>query len=452
MTDLYQLTMMAADYDAHKAEKLSTFDLFVRKLPKERDFLVACGLEEAIKYLQNLKFTKDQIDYLSTLPEFSDKKDFLEKLKSFKFTGDVWAVKEGTPIFANEPILTIRAPTFQAQLVETYLLGIIGSRTMFASKAARIVEAAHPASAIEFGTRRSHDPEAAIGCARASYIAGFAGTSNLEAGRRYGIPVMGTMAHSFVMGFTKSDGADPELEAFRSYAKSFPEKTVLLVDTYDTEEGIKKAIDVAKEMEARGQRLFGIRIDSGDLAQYSEFARYMLDSNGLKYVKIMLSNDLDENKIAKLKVDNARFDSVGVGTMLATSSDAPNLGIVYKLVEQEDENGKITPRMKTSTGKTTLPCLKAVHRHSRNGEYYMDEICLPGEPYLNGARPILQMVMRNGTLLSKLPTLEEIKSYARGEISKLSCSGVGYEVRVSQRLQEERSKLMGTLMAKKVYA
>ncbi len=452
MTDLYQLTMMAADHYAGRGDKVSTFDLFVRRLPAQRNYLVACGLEEAVGYLGGLRFTGQQIGYLRSLPEFADKPEFLERLGSLGFTGDLWAAREGTPVFGNEPMLTVRAPLLEAQLVETHLLTLMGSRTMFAAKAARIVEATAPMSAMEFGTRRSHDPEAAIACARSAYIAGFVGTSNVEAGMRYGIPITGTMAHSFIMGFgtgTKN-GIDPELEAFRAYAKAFPRKTVLLVDTYDTIEGTKKAIIVAKEMEASGERLFGIRIDSADLAKDSAAARDLLDSAGLKYVNIVLSNDLDEEKIAVLKANDARFNSVGVGTMVATSCDAPNLGVVYKLAEQE-ENGMMTPRIKSSEGKVTLPGLKQVYRYAdKNGGIDHDEICLAAEP-APWATPLLQKVMEKGKLVSELPTLEEIRGYAREQRARLpetvrdNAQHQNLEVRISPRLDALKNELLAAV-------
>ncbi len=449
-TDMYQLTMMAANELAGKSNELSTFDLFVRRIPESRNYLLSCGLEEALNYLKNLRFTEEQISYLKSLPAFQGEQHerFFEKLRNFRFTGDVWAVKEGTPIFSNEPLLIVRAPTFEAQLVETYLLNIIGSRTMFASKASRIVDNSRFYSqAMEFGTRRSHDPEAAIACARAAYIAGFVATSNLEAGKRYGIPVSGTMAHAFVMGFAS------ELDAFRAYSNAFPKNTVLLVDTYDIEQGIRNAITVAKEMESRGERLLGIRIDSGDLAHFSRLARNILNENGLGYVKIVISNDLDEIKITDIRSKGGIADMLGIGTMVATSNDAPHLGVVYKLSEQETKSGEMQPRIKISEGKITLPGLKQVYRfYGRDGRAYMDEICLSGIEERKSGTPLLEKVMEGGNIIVKMPTLEEIKIHAESERKKLPDTLRGltpnkYKVELSSHLLVIQTQLIESAKA-----
>lgn len=412
-TDLYQLTMIAGYEAEGKNQQLATFELFVRKLPQSRNYLLASGINEALQALIEMRFTEKQIDYVKSLPSFKHAPaSFFDTLRKFKFDGDVWAVKEGTPVFGNEPMLAVRAPLCQSQLLETYLLNVVGASTMFASKASRIVDAAAPAGVMEFGTRRSHNPEAAIACARAAYIAGCIGTSNVEAGFRHGVPLMGTMAHSFVMSF------DSELDAFRAYARTFPKNSVFLVDTYDIEQGIKNAITVAKEMEKAGNRLFGIRIDSDDLAKWSKIARVMMDKEGLQYVGVTLSNDLDENSITQLRSNGARFESVGVGTMLATSKDAPNLGVVYKLCEIE-VNGQMEPRIKVSEGKTTLPGLKQVYRFmGEDGKFSHDEICLANEQRA-GAEPLLSKVVENGKLTASLPSLEQLRNYTREQKDRI---------------------------------
>ncbi|MGA3020744.1 MAG: nicotinate phosphoribosyltransferase [Candidatus Micrarchaeales archaeon] len=440
-TDLYQLTMAAGYVREGMADTMSTFDLFIRRLPETRNYLLISGIEESLNYLESFRFDADQISYLKSLPSFSSQEEiFFNKLESLRFRGDVWAVREGTPLFAKEPIIVVRAPIIEAQLVETYLENVIGSQTMFASKASRIFDVAAPKTLIEFGTRRSHDPEAAIACARASYIAGFEGSSNVEAGKRYGIPAIGTMAHSFVMSF------DSELEAFRSYAKTFPKNTVLLVDTYDTEAGIRNAITVAKEMESRGEHLRGVRIDSGDLSGMSKLARKLFDEAKLKDISIFLSSDLDEIKIAQLKRDGADCQMYAVGTMLSTSSDAPNLPIVYKLAEHETAPGVMTPCIKVSEGKTTLPGLKQVYRHSSNSRFTRDEICLATERRPD-ARPLLEKVMEHGKIIARMPTINETREYATDQRNRLPSELRGleqsaYTVEVSHELSQLQAVLV----------
>ncbi len=411
-TDLYQITMMENYRIAGKDGKMATFDLFVRNLPPSRNYLMAAGLREALDYLENLRFNERRIDFLTSLPQFQgpQHKGFEQMLRDFKFEGEVWAVREGMPVFANEPWMTIKAPLSQAQLPETYLLALLGSATMWASKASRIVDEASPHAVMDLGLRRAHGPEAGIRNALYSYIGGFAGTSNVEAGFQFGIPVFGTMAHANIMS-GETQGSKSELTEFRHYAKSFPDYTVLLVDTYDIEQGIKNAIIVAKELEKVGKKLVGIRLDSGDLAFWSQESRKMLDAAGLNYVKITLSNDLDDVTIRKLNKDGSAHDTLGVGTMQASSKDSPHMPVVYKLSEIEVD-GVLQPRIKESQDKSTLPGFKqSFYFVDSMGVRTSDEITLMSETRPKGV-PLLEKVMEGGKRVIDLPTLDEVRTFA----------------------------------------
>ena len=341
LTDLYELTM-AQSYLRGKRNELSTFDLFVRHLPAGRGFLVSAGLDTVLTYLERLRFSDDAIAYLRTLNLFDEA--FLSYLQRFAFTGDVAAMPEGEVVFPPEPLLEVTAPRIEAQIIETFLLNQINFQTMVASKAARVVLSAHGRPVVDFSPRRDHGADAAMKVARCSYLAGCAGTSNVLAGIAYGISVSGTMAHSYVMSF------DDELEAFRTYARHFPEHCLLLIDTYNTVEGARRAVTVAAELRARGHRLRGVRLDSGDLAALSHTVRRILDDAGFPDVQILASGDLNEDKIRDLLDSDAPVDMFGVGTEMGVSYDAPALAGVYKLVE--DTRGY---RIKRSTGKVTLP-------------------------------------------------------------------------------------------------
>ncbi len=353
-TDLYELTMMRAYHELGLNER-SVFSLFVRRLPKQRNFLVACGLDDFLAELESLRFDADDVAYLRS-QGFPD--DFLGWLKSFRFSGDVFALPEGTPFFENEPILEIVAPIGEAQVIETLAINQIGFETLIASKAARVVAAAAGRAVIDFGSRRAHGLDAAIKAARAAYVAGAVSTSNVLAGRLYGIPIAGTMAHSFVQAF------DQEIEAFRAFARVYPE-TVLLVDTYDTIEGVKKVIALAKEL-GDAFKVRAVRLDSGDLVALSKGARALLDAAGLSKVGIFASGGLAEAKIAELLSSGAPIDGFGVGTDLVVSGDAPSLDIVYKLTEYAGEG-----RIKLSSGKRTLPGRKQVFRTIRGRDRAM---------------------------------------------------------------------------------
>ncbi|HKP12802.1 MAG TPA: nicotinate phosphoribosyltransferase [Blastocatellia bacterium] len=383
-TDLYELTMAAAYFD-NGIHTRAIFDLFVRRLPPSRAYLVTAGLEQAIDYLSGVRFTAEQVAYLREHPAFADvSKEFFEYLAGFRFTGDVWAMPEGTLAFGNEPLLRVSAPIIEAQVVETFLLATLASQTMIASKAARVVTAAAGRDVIEFGTRRAHGSESGLYAARAAYVGGAVGTSNVEAGHLFGVPTFGTLAHSFVMSF------DDEDDAFRAFLKVFPNSATMLVDTYDTLAAVER---LANDY---GQAIAAVRLDSGDLRELSVKARDILDRAGLPQTKIFASSDLNEYRIADLIEGGARIDSFGVGTELATSFDAPALSAVYKLVGLE-EGGHVRGRIKLSKDKATYPGPKQVWRESDAGHYRRDLIAAADEPPPGPSwRPLLEEVMRDG--------------------------------------------------------
>jgi nicotinate phosphoribosyltransferase len=394
LTDLYELTM-AASYFGRAMNELATFELFIRSLPAERNFLVAAGLEDALDYLESFHFSEDGLGYLSTLGLFDEA--FLGYLRDFRFTGDVWAMAEGEAVFPQEPLLRVTAPLIEAQFVETFLLNCISYQTMVTSKAARISIACEGRAFVDFSPRRDHGADAALKAARASFIGGADATSNVLAGQLFGIPVSGTMAHSYVMSFGR------EIDAFRQYAADFPGQATLLLDTYDTIEGAQNAVVVGRELAANGETLHGVRLDSGDMDALSREVRAMLDAAGLRDTQIFASGDLDEHKIGALLSAGAPIDAFGVGTQLGTSADAPALGAVYKLVENTSG-----PRMKRSTGKATLPGTKQVYRVERGGTFEHDTIALAEEPAMEG-RPLLEPVMRGGRRTGPSPLLPAVR-------------------------------------------
>jgi nicotinate phosphoribosyltransferase len=430
-TDYYELTMCASYFDNKNFEP-ATFDLFIRRLPENRSYFLFAGLEEALQYIQNIKFSDDNLSYLK---KQGFNQDFLNYLGGFKFTGDVWAVPEGTVAFPNEPLIRVTAPIIEAQLLETFLLNTINLQTMIATKASRVVNASKGKSVIEFGLRREQGIDAGMKVARSSYIAGCQGTSNVLAGMSYGIPVFGTMAHSFIMSYPK------EIDAFRAFAKTFPNKSTLLIDTYDEMAGVEKAVIVAKELEAKGYKLGGVRLDSGDLTKTSQKVRKILDDNHLGYVKIFVSGDLDEFKITQLLNDGARIDSFGVGTKMGTSADRPYLDVIYKLCETMTPDGSFSPIMKLSQDKITLPGRKQVYRFKEeDGTFKRDVIALADESAV--CEPLLMEVVENGKLSYNLPSLGQIRAVASENLSKLPeeyktlTNAPAYPVELSLKLRE----------------
>ena len=401
-TDLYELTMAAGYFAAEKTEEVATFELAIRRLPENRNFLVATGLQQAVEYLLDLKFHPDEIDYLRSLSQFQHVSDgFFSFLAALRFTGDLHAVREGTPVFPNEPLAIIRAPIVEAQLVETYLLSTFAYQTMIASKAARCVHAAQGRPVVEFGSRRAHSPEAGILAGRAAYIAGCSGTSNSQAGKDFNIPVFGTAAHSWTMSFATEE------ESFRSLQKLLGEHTVFLVDTYSTTEGARLAARL-------GRPLWGVRLDSGDLLSLSREVRHILDSAGMRDAKIFATNDLDEHRLKELLDAGAPLDAFGVGTQLATSADAPTLSAVYKLVEMR--RGKnLFYAAKFSDEKNTLPGAKQIYRTADHDVVALANEC--NDTYRG--EPLIQPVLVGGKLVEPLPSTVAIRDHATRSIEQL---------------------------------
>ena len=401
LTDFYQLTMAAGYFEAGKSQERATFELFVRKLPHNRNFILSAGLEQAAEYLQNLRFTPEEIAYLRTLAQFRHTRpEFFEMLAGLRFTGDLFAVPEGTPMFAGEPFLTLRAPLIEAQLAETYLLSMIGFQSLIATKAARVVKAALGRQVVEFGTRRAHSPEAGVLAGRAAFVGGCAGTSNAAAGLRYGVPVFGTAAHSWVMSFLS------ERAAFEQLQHLLGESTVYLIDSYDTLEGARRAA-------ALGRPLWGVRLDSGNLVELAPAVRRILNEAGLHDARIMATGDLNEYKIHELVAARAPIDMFGVGTELATSADAPSLGVVYKMVELESAAEGRRYTLKLSEDKATLPGAKQVFRFQDRDVVGRSSECIgcPGEEG-GSAEALLRPVMLAGRPVEPLPTAAEARRHA----------------------------------------
>jgi len=405
LTDLYQLTMAACYFDQDMHEE-ATFSLFIRKYPAQRSYFVAAGLSEVLPYLETLRFTPDDLAYLSSTGLFPER--FLDFLKGWRFTGEVQALPEGSIFFEDEPILEVSAPIIEAQLVETFIINAVSLQTMIATKASRSVQAAAGRPLVDFSLRRTQGRDAGLKVARASYLAGFLGTSNVLAGKIYGIPIFGTMAHSFITSFSH------EIDAFRVFARNFPTITTLLIDTYDNVSGARHAMTVAKEMEARGQRLDFVRLDSGDMAAISQEVRRIFDDHGLGYVRILASGSFDEYKIARVLANGARIDAFAVGTKMGVSADAPYFDIAYKLVRYADQ-----PVMKLSTGKVTLVDKKQVWRwFDDQGAMHRDTIALRREA-IPGGTPLLQPVMANGRITRPLPALSECREYFQAQFARL---------------------------------
>jgi nicotinate phosphoribosyltransferase len=435
LTDLYELTM-AAGYHVHgMADQRVTFELWIRRLPSCRSYLVAAGLEQAVHYLRHLSFAPEQIAYLREHPAFRHvPNDWFERLASLRFNGDVWAIPEGTVVFQGEPLLRVSGPFIQAQIVETYLITTLTMQTLIASKAARVATAARGRPVFDFGSRRAHGPQAGLLAARAAYIGGCVGTSNTEAGRLLGIPALGTQAHSWVMAFPD------EQEAFRKFGQVFPDSSILLIDTYDTVQGARNAVASAAAMQA-------VRLDSGDLGTLSKEIRTILDDAGRQDVKIVASGDLNEYKIRALLAGGAPIDIFGVGTELVTSRDDPSLNAVYKLVEQQTPAGSLG-RFKLSPGKKTYPYPKQVYRRcDAYGTFRGDRIVKTTSR--EDGEPLLAPVLHQGELTEPLPQLEECRRHCTEQLSRLPEELLAlepcqtYPVQVSEELEIELSRLAG---------
>lgn len=441
LTDLYQLTMMQGYFENDVNNHEVVFDLFYRNNPSGNGYAICCGLEQAIDYIKNLHFTDGDIEYLDSLNIFS--KAFLEYLRSFKFTGDIDAIPEGTVVQPNEPLMRVKAPIFEAQFIETTLLNIINHQSLIATKAARVVRAAEEDTVLEFGLRRAQGPDAGIYGARAAVIGGCHATSNVLTGQMFNVPVAGTHAHSWVMSF------DHEIDAFRAYAKLFPNKCILLVDTYDTlGQGVPNAIQVFDEMKAAGISMdsYGIRLDSGDLAYLSKQARRMLDDAGHEDAVISASCDLDEYLIADLKRQGAEISLWGVGTKLITSDDCPSFGGIYKLAAERKAGGEFISKIKISDNpeKVTNPGIKKVLRiyDKTTGKLKVDLIALEEETIDTNqdlvvrdpkarwkkmklkagqytVRELLVPIFRAGKCVYESPQVMDIRSYAKEELETL---------------------------------
>jgi nicotinate phosphoribosyltransferase len=427
LADLYELTMAAGYLETH-FEARATFELFVRSLPPRRNFLVAAGLEQALDFLESVRFSPEDIAYLRQHPAFNRiSAVFYDYLAAFRFSGDVWALPEGTVCFPGEPLLRVTAPIAEAQIMETALLATISFQSMIASKAARVAKAAAGRPIVEFGTRRAHGTESGVLAARAAYIGGCLGTSNVLAGQLFGIPTYGTQAHSWIMAH------DREEEAFVQFMDIFPYHSVLLLDTYDVHAALEKVI-------ALGRKPRGVRLDSGDLAADSIWVRQKLDEAGWGEVEIFMSGDLDEERISSLLAAGARVDTFGVGTSLSTSSDAPSLSVLYKLVELE-RGGEVREAAKFSAAKVTYPGRKQIYRETNSrGDYAGDVIALEDE--LMPGEPLLLPVMRAGKRVSPGALLPELQKRCQSQIERLpaairalAISDHPYPVRHSARLE-----------------
>jgi nicotinate phosphoribosyltransferase len=438
LVDLYELTMAQA-YFQYKRDSIATFDLFIRRLPKNRSYFIAAGLDDALEYIKNLKFFPRALDYLRTQNLFSE--EFLDYLSNFRFSGEIWALPEGTVFFPNEPALRVTAPIIEAQILESFLLNTMNLQITIATKASRVALAARGKGVYDFSLRRTQGQDAALKVARASYLAGFRGSSNVLAGLLYDIPIVGTMAHSFVMSF------DSELESFFAFAQAFPHKSILLVDTYNTLAGLENAITVAKKMLQEGKDLKGLRLDSGDIARLSKLVRKKLDKEGLKRVKIFASGDLDEYKIEKLIKAEAKVDDFGVGTHMGVSSDAPYCDIIYKISSLRDSQGRFLPTMKLSQGKVTYPGRKQIFRRlDKKGNFKEDILGLENESI--GGQPLLVKVVEAGKVIYNSPDLKEIRGFALENLKRLPVRfkrlrGSGeYPVKISPGLKKLTERLI----------
>ena len=470
LTDFYELTMMQGYFKSGKAQERVIFDMFYRQNPCGNGYSICCGLEQVVEYIRNLNFNEEDIDYLRSLKIFDE--DFIDYLRGFHFTGDVYAITEGTVVFPREPLVKVIAPVIEAQLIESALLNIINHQSLIATKASRVVHAANGDTVMEFGLRRAQGPDAGIYGARAAIIAGCIGTSNVFSGKKFGVPVMGTHAHSWIMSFPT------ELEAFITYGRLYPESCILLVDTYDTlKSGVKNAIRCFDTLKAEGIKLkrYGIRMDSGDLAYLSKKAKKMLDEAGYTDAVISASNDLDEDLISSLKLQGATINAWGVGTKLITSENQPSFGGVYKLAAIMGEHGEWIPKIKLSENseKITNPGDKQIYRivQKDSGKVFADYICLAEEKFstdedltlfdpvetwkkstLEGGsytmEPLLKPIFEGGKLVYSCPSVEEITKHAKEELNRLwdECKRLknphNVHVDLSDKLYDMKIKLL----------
>lgn len=404
LTDLYQLTM-AQSYFREQRSGDATFSLFIRSYPLNRGYFVSAGLSDVLDYLESFAFERDAIEYLAAQKLFTE--DFLRYLAGLRFTGNVWAIPEGKIFFKDEPLLELTAPIIQAQIVETLIINQLHLQTLIATKASRCVHASGGRPVVDFALRRTHGVDAGMKVARASYLAGFAGTSNVMAGQDYGIPIVGTMAHSFVSSFER------EIDAFRAYVASFPDHAILLIDTYDPLAGARNAVQVAKEMSGRGEKLVGVRIDSGDLAELARRVKEIFISANLPDVKIIGSGGLDEYDLAEFAETNVPFDSYGVGTKMGTSAEAPWTDMSYKLVEYQEQ-----PVLKLSTGKISCPGRKQVFR-SRNSLGIIERDVIGRRAEQLSGEPLLKEVMRDGKRTAPNASLGESRDLFAAEFAAL---------------------------------
>lgn len=463
-TDFYQLSMMQG-YFFSKPKEVAVFDMYFRKAPSGGAYAILCGINEVIEYIQELKFSPDDIAYLKNSGYFKD--EFLEYLKGFKFSGEIYAIDEGSIVFAHEPLIRVRANILEAQLIETAILNTVNFQTLIATKASRVCESAKEASVMEFGLRRAQGRSAGLYGAKAAFVGGCIGTSNVEAAAKFSIPALGTHSHSWVQSF------DSELESFRAYAKMYPNATLLLVDTYDVlNSGLPNAITVFKELRQKGHEPLGIRIDSGDLEYLTKEARKMLDDAGFKDAKITASNDLDEYTIEHLYQSGARIDSYGVGTKLITSQDSPSLGGVYKLSGVE-RNSKVEPKIKISNDprKINNPGLKQVFRFYDKDTHkaLADVICLDGESFENlesleifhplytykryklqnfYTKKLLKPLFENGKFVGEKKSVKDIAQTTKSEKQSMwseylrNVKPPTYKVDLSQKLWDTRENLL----------
>ncbi|CAN2043086.1 Nicotinate phosphoribosyltransferase pncB2 [Candidatus Magnetomoraceae bacterium gMMP-1] len=433
-TDLYELTMASGYLDEQMFEN-ATFSLFIRKFPPDRGYFIAAGLEQALDYLENFKFSQNDFEYLESVDLFSQK--FLNYLEKLRFSGQVHALPEGTIFFPNEPLLEITGSIIEAQILESVLINIFGFSTLIASKASRCIHAAKGRSLVDFSFRRTQGIDAGLKVARSSYISGFTATSNVLAGKYYKIPISGTMAHSYVGSFTK------EIEAFRSFSRSFPDNTVLLIDTYDTLDGTLNAVKIAREMKKIGRTLKGVRLDSGDMTDLSIKVRKILDDHGFPDVKIFASSGFDEFKISNSLKAGAKIDAFGVGTKMGVSADAPYGDIVYKMVRYDKRDIK-----KFSPGKITLAGKKQVFRKFDSEGRFVEDIIGTRDEKRNDAHGLMKPVMKNGKIISSHPSLDDIRDCFKKNFNalddsyKLLKNPPVYPVRISRQLKKLQEKIL----------